>query len=96
MKNLKFHYNREIPAFRKDYSIEYENGTTVQDIIDFALSEKKKSGYIWVEGNDPISQLEYSHGKVIYDGIPNNIKTMEIWYGRALSKGIRMDYELKV
>lgn len=96
MKKLKLHFSQEILAYRKDYSIEYENGTTVQDIIDFALSENKKLGYIWVEGNDPISQLEYSHGEVIYDGIPNDIKTMKIWYGRALGEGIRMDYELKV
>lgn len=97
MKNLKFHYVQELPGDRKDYWLEFEKGTTVLDIINFALSKKKKIGYVWVEQDKgQIIQLEYFQGRVIFDQLSDNIKNAEIKRARVVIGGIKMDYELKV
>ena len=97
MKNLKFHYVQELPGDRKDYWLEFEKGTTVLDIINFALSKKKKIGYVWVEQDkEPIIQLEYFQGRVIFDQLSDNIKNAEIKRARVVIGGIKMDYEIKV
>lgn len=97
MKNLKFHYSRKLPGDRKDYWLEFEEGTTVLDIIDFALFRKKKIGHVWVEQDKgPIIQLEYFRGRVIFDQLSDNIKNAGIKRARVVIGGIKMDYELKV
>jgi hypothetical protein len=97
MKNLKFHYVQELPGDRKDYWLEFEKGTTVLDIINFALSKKKKIGYVWVwQDMGPILQLEYFKGRVLFDQLSDNIKNAEIKRAGVVIGGIKMDYAVEL
>lgn len=83
------------------YDMEFEEGTTVQDLIDFALSKKQEWGYIRTSG-DSLRRLSYSHvteyryGKIIGNNIPNNICQKKVRKGFASGGWTRMDYTVEI
>ena len=82
------------------YVIDFESGTTVQDLIDFALAKKRDWGDIDIRNDisrtKPIYRLTYRYGKIESDNIPENIKQARIRRGSANGGWTFMAYMIEV
>ena len=83
------------------YELEYERGTTVQDLIEFALSNTREWGKIEINKYPKQSfpydyTLEYRYGQLTNGFIPDNIRQMEIRKGTANGGWSLMTYTIMV
>lgn len=77
------------------YDVQIEKGTTVQDVIDFALNKKEKWGEIEVyDEHSFLHSLDYVHGVIKKDAIPTNIKSRLIKDITAYGGWSHMDYSI--
>lgn len=101
MKDIKLHHKSGPFGDETSlYALEWEEGATVQDLIDFALSKKDEWGYIDIKvdvGSINIyRRLEYRYGEILDDKIPSRVKSSTIVQGSANGGWTRMDYSVKV
>lgn len=97
MKSIELVYMRgPFGDETSNYDLKFEKGTTVQDVIDFALSRKKEWGTIWISGKKSRYKMEYRSGKTILDEIPDTIKSKRIERGFANGGWSLMSYDLTI
>ena len=97
MKNIKLNFLRgPFGDETSNYSLEFEKGTAVQALIDFALSQTREWGSIWINGRKYSCKLEYKYGKVISDNIPPDIKLQKIRSGFCNGGWSLMSYDIVI
>lgn len=97
MKNIKLEFLRgPFGDETSNYSLKFEKGTTVQDVIDFALSQTREWGSIWVIDGKSRVKMEYKYGKIFSDNISDSLKTKKVKKGFANGGWSLMSYDLDV
>lgn len=97
MKNIELVYMEgPFGDETSNYDLKFEKRTTVQDVIDFALSERNEWGTIRVSGKKSRYKMEYKYGKTILDEIPDTIKSKRIERGFANGGWSLMSYDLVI
>lgn len=97
MKSIKLEFLRGLFGDEtSNYSLKFEKGTTVQDVIDFALSQTREWGSIWINGEKSRCKLEYKCEKVTSDNISPDLKSRKIKSGFSNGRWSLMSYDLDV